>query len=179
MSDETPTTDGATPEDAALQPSQPREVELVEAERIANLTVAEPAGGVLTKLRQGHLRTRKELEATEIVLDAQLAKLRHQGEAVERESKAYWDAKSVEVASSIKTYIQARLRSMENERMANRMDALQEAYEVYAQKSQEVLEGALPEEMKQSLLQRLGKTLEESLQRIETDAIAGRHDLTD
>ncbi len=184
MSDVTPAPDGADsdsaqPNDAALQPSEPREVQLVEAERIANLTVAEPTGGVLTKLRQSHLRTRKELEATAIVLDAQLAKLRHQGEAVERESKAYWDAKSVEVASSIKTYIQARLRGMENERMASRMDALQEAYEVYAQKTEEVLGGSLPEEMQQSLLQRLGKTLESALQRIETDAIASRHDLDD
>lgn len=171
--------DGASTSDAALEPRAPREVELVEAERIANLSLTEPASGTLGKLLHGHLRTRKELEATAIVLDAQLAKLRHQGEAVARESKAYWDAKSVEVASTIKTYVQARLRNLENERMAHRMDALQEAYEVYAQKTEEVLEGPLPEEMKQSLLQRLGRTLEESLQRIEADAIADRHDLTD
>lgn len=165
--------------ESSLQETPASEVQLVEAQRVSDLSMDDPAGGLLSKLRHGHLRTRKELEAVEIVLDAQLAKLRHQGEAVERESKAYWDAKSVEVASSIKTYVQARLRAMENERMESRMSSLQEAYEMYAAKSEEVLQGSLPESMKESLLQRLGQTLETSLKRIETDAIAGQHDLLD
>lgn len=162
----------------SLVPSLQDGAALVEAQRITGLTLDEPAG-IIRKLRLSQLHTRKELEATAVVLDAQLAKLRHQGEAVERESKAYWDAKSVEVASSIKTYVQSRLRGMENERMASRMNSLQEAYELYAAKTEEILEGSMPESMKEDLIKRLGKTLEDTLQRIETDALADQHGLGD
>ena len=37
----------------------------------------------------------------------------------------------------------------------------------------------MPEEMKESLVKRLGQTLEDALRRIETDAIAGKHELAD
>ncbi len=169
----------AAPEpETALQKPAASEIELVQGQRSTDLVMSEPVG-MLAKLRVANLRSRKELEAANIVLDAQLAKLRHQGEAVARESKAYWDAKSVEVASSIKTYVQARLRGLENERMASRMDSLQEAYELYAEKTKEVLEGPMPDSMKESLIKRLGTTLEDTLTRIETDAIASEHELGD
>jgi hypothetical protein len=164
--------------ETAIQRSEPQAVERVETQQAAELFEREPTG-LISRMRATNLRSRKELEAAEVVLDAQLTELRHRGEAAARESKAYWDARSVEVASTIKTYVQARLRGMENERMAGRMDALQEAYELYHAKTKEILAGSMPDAMKEDLIKRLGDNLQETLRRIETDAIAGKHDLGD
>ncbi|NRB36795.1 MAG: DNA/RNA non-specific endonuclease, partial [Rhodobacteraceae bacterium] len=82
--------------------------------------------------------TKKELEAVAIVLDARIDQMRHQAAAASRESKAYWDAKSAEVVSAMKTFVQAQLRGIENERMASRLDSLKSAYEMFASKVREV-----------------------------------------
>ena len=51
-----------------------------------------------------------------------------------KKSKTYWNAKSAEVVSAMKTFVQAQLRGIENERMASRLDSLKDAYEMFASK---------------------------------------------
>ena len=130
------------------------------------------------RLRENRLVSAKQLEATEIMLDTQIEKLGHQAEAAKRESKAFCDAKSVEVAENIKTYFQAKIRTLENERLMSRNESINEAYTRTAQKMEEVLNGPLPDQLKTEVIERLSKNLEKTVEHLENNTIAARHGLT-
>jgi len=129
------------------------------------------------RLRETRLMSAKQFEATEITLDTQLEKLRHQAEAIKRESKAICDAKSVEVAENIKAYFQAKIGNLENERLTSRNEAVDEASKRTAQKMEEVLNGPLPDELKKGVIERLLKILEGTLERHDNNTIAEKYGL--
>jgi len=79
---------------------------------------------VLERFQISRLRSRKELEAMEIVLDSRLEELRHAANARSEESKARWDSRTAEVVSGLKTVVQARLRGIENERLVDRFESI-------------------------------------------------------
>ena len=144
----------------------------------AEIATTEPLG-LIGRLRLENLQSRKELEAVQVVLDAKIEQMRHQADAASRESKAYWGVRSAEVVEAMKTYVQARLRGIENERMASRLDSLKSAYELFASKVEEVESGSLPEEIRADLIRKMRENLDETIQRLEGDAIAEKYDLTD
>src|SRR5262249_32653100 len=78
------------------------------------VTASKP--GFIARLRHRGLRAENEIKAIRIVYQTEIEKLRHQAAAAVRESKAFWDAKSVEISETIKTYVQATLRALEVER---------------------------------------------------------------
>lgn len=142
---------------------------------------AQPSGplAVIDRFRLAQLRSRKELEAVEIVLDARLTEMRHAAEAAAEESRARWNARTAEVVSALKTVVQAQLRGIENERMEQRFEAIERAYETFAAKVREVETGPLPDELRQDLVHKLRAHLTATIERLENDAIAGRYDLKD
>ena len=86
-------------------------------------------GGLIDQYRQGREKAKHDLAQAKTVYATQLSLLKHQADAAERESRAFWDARSVEVSETIKTYVQSTIRALELERMDSRNSALQEAYE--------------------------------------------------
>jgi hypothetical protein len=135
--------------------------------------------GLIDKFKLASLQSKKELEAVSILLDSRITQMSHQAEAAARESKTYWDAKSAEVVSAMKTFVQAQLRGIENERMASRLDSLKDAYEVFASKVREVESGSLPEEIRGDLIRKMHENLNATIERLEKDAIAETYDLND
>lgn len=133
----------------------------------------------LERFQMARLRSRKELEAMEIVLDSRLAELRHAADSRSAESKARWDARTAEVVSGLKTVVQAHLRTIENERMGGRFESIERAYETFAAKVRDVETGSLPDELRQDLVTKLRRNLEATIQRLEDDTIADRYDLKD
>ena len=83
----------------------------------------------IDRIRANSLKSSKQLEAARIVFDTHIETLTHQSDAKIRESKAFWDAKSVEVAEKIKTYVKASLRDLEIEQLSSRNDSITEAYD--------------------------------------------------
>lgn len=134
---------------------------------------------VLERYQMARLRSRKELEAMEIVLDSRLAELRHAADSRSAESKARWDARTAEVVSGLKTVVQAQLRGIENERMGGRFESIEKAYRTFAAKVRDVETGELPEELRQDLVAKLRQNLEATIKRLEDDTIADRYDLKD
>ncbi len=94
-----------------------------------------------------------------------------------RESKAFWDAKSVEVAEKIKTYVQSNIRELEIERLTSRNDAIEEAYNRANDKMQEVIKKDLPDNLKVKLIAQLVDNLEDTVERIRNDVIAEKYNL--
>jgi hypothetical protein len=164
---------------------EPAEAEIVEASADGELaetdgtTAPDQPLGVIDRFRFAQLRTRKELEAVEIVLDARLDELRRAADAASQQSKARWDARTAEVVTALKTVVQAQLRSIETERMEQRFQAIERAYELFASKVREVETGPLPEDLRGELIQKLRANLTATLQRLEDDTLADRYDLTD
>jgi len=153
-----------------------------DVEVVANASgESTPTGPVrlIDKFKLANLRSKKELEAVAIVLDARIDELRHQADAASRESKAYWDGKTAEVVSAMKTFVQAKLRGIENERMASRFDSLESAYNNFAAKVREVEAGSLPEELRESLIRKMHVNLTETIERLENDRLADTYDLKD
>lgn len=165
-------------DEALPKPLPPQEVEALSTRAAGELATTEPLG-LIDKYKLATLRSKKELEAVRVVLDTHLDMLRHQADAAARESKTRWDSKSAEVVSAMKSFVQARLRSIENERMASRLDALQAAYELFAEKVREVERGSLPEDLRQDLIRKMHENLNGTIERLENDSIARKYDLSD
>lgn len=144
----------------------------------AGMTIRNPQG-FLAQLRFSSLRSRRDLEAADVALSAEIELLRHRAEAASRESKAYWDAKSVEIATTIKSYVQARLRMLEIERFADKTSALEHAYELFWSKIETIQDKALPEDVKSQLIDSVHRSFSDLLNRLQDDTIAGRFDLKD
>jgi len=142
---------------------------------------AAPAGplGLIDRFRFAQLRSRKELEAVEIVLDARLDEMRNAAAAAARESKARWNARTADVVTALKTVVQAQLRGIENERMVSRFESIERAYEAFAAKVREVETGTLPDELRDDLVRKLREHLTATIARLENDAIADRYELKD
>jgi hypothetical protein len=157
----------------------PQEAELADAPPDGAAPTPTQPLGLIDKYRLANLRSRKELEAVEIALDARITEMRHQADAASRESKAYWDAKSAEVVTAMKTFVQAQLRGIENDRMASRFDSITSAYELFATKVREIETGSLPDDLREGLIRKLRENLTETIGRLENDALADRYDLKD
>ena len=64
-------------------------------------------------------------------------------------------ARTAEVVSGLKTVVQARLRGIENERMDNRFESIEKAYQTFAARVRDIETGELPEELRQDLVGKL------------------------
>jgi len=137
----------------------------------------EPSG-LRERWAQGRLQRDKELEAIRIIFDTQLTKLTHQAEAATRESKAFWDAKSVEIAETIKTYVQSAIRSLENDRLVSRNEAITEAYTRTDEQIRTVFDGILSDQLKSQLIHNMMLNLKGTVDRLMSDAIAEKYGLT-
>ncbi|MCP3914950.1 MAG: hypothetical protein GY711_05305 [bacterium] len=157
--------------------SEELEVRPVEPD-LSRPVPTEPVG-FLDQFLVARLRSKKELEAVTIVLDNHLDRLRHQAESRSRESETYWNARSAETVAAMKTYAQAKLRLLENQRMASRWDAFQEAYELFDAKVREIEGGSLSDEVRETLIKKIRENLASTIERIEADTIAGQYDLKD
>ena len=137
----------------------------------------EPSG-IRERWAKGRFQREKELEAMRIIYDTQLTKLTHQAEAATRESKAFWDAKSVEIAETIKTYVQSAIRSLENDRLVSRNEAITEAYTRTDEQIRTVFDGTLSDQLKSQLIHNMMLNLKGTVDRLMSDAIAEKYALT-
>lgn len=133
--------------------------------------------GLVNKLKANSLRSKKQLEAQEVVFNTQIEKLKHQAEATERQSKAYWDAKSVDFTEGLKTYAQQNMQLLENSRLENKSKAIQDAYLIAHEKMNEIIEGILPDSMKEELVMKIIEARDKTVVRIEEDTIAKQYEL--
>lgn len=133
--------------------------------------------GFFNKMKSNKLKSEKQIEAQEVIFNNQIARLRHQAEATERQSKAYWDAKSVDFSEGLKTYAQQSMQLLENARRANKSKAVMDAYEDSHRKIKEVMERNMPDVMKHELIEKIRSITEDAVLRIEKDVIANRYNL--
>ena len=83
----------------------------------------------------------------------------------------------MEVAESIKTYVQSTIRALEFNRLDSRNDDLQRAYESAAVALDKAKSSSLPEIMKDRLIQDILGNFERTLERIKEDTIVSKYDL--
>ncbi|HRW65320.1 MAG TPA: hypothetical protein P5032_06160 [Candidatus Competibacter sp.] len=162
-----------------LQVLKPGTREMVASQ--VDISDSAPAknAGILTRMKANALKNKKELEAAEVIFDTQLEKLKHQATAAKRESQAFWDAKSVEVSESIKTYVQSTLSSLENQRLTTKNEAIEQAYKETSRKITEIYaDEQLPPMLRDRLIQELMENMKNTVDRLKNDAIAQRYDLT-
>ena len=89
--------------------------------------------GMINRLRLRNAESAHQLERARLAYRTDMQLITHQSDAAIRESRAFWDAKSVEVAETIKTYVQATVRALEIDRLDSRNADIQRAYEVARQ----------------------------------------------
>lgn len=147
------------------------------AETESDASVAEEKMGLIAKLRRRNAESAHELEKARTTYSTEMQLLRHRADAAIRESRAFWDAKSVEVAESIKTYVQSTIRALEIDRLDSRNADLQRAYESAATALEKARSSSLPEVMKDRLIQDVLRNFEATLERIQNDTIVSRYDL--
>lgn len=131
----------------------------------------------IMNMKVNSLQRDKELEAQRIILDTEIEKLNHQADATKRQSKAYWDARSVDFAEGIKTYAQNSMDNLENKRNNNKIDALKKLYENTIEKVTEVNDGNLPEILKEKLITEMWQQLSSTEERIKSNTMANKYDL--
>ena len=133
--------------------------------------------GLIRRLQLKNAESAHELQKAKMTYETGIHLLQHKADAAIRESKAFWDAKSVEVAESIKTYVQATVRALEIDRLDSRNEDLQRCYESAAVALDRAKSSAIPEVMKDRLIQDILKNFERTLERIQEDTIVSKYDL--
>lgn len=133
--------------------------------------------GVISRLKLRNAESAHELQKAKTTYETEIELIRHKADAAIRESKAFWDAKSVEVAESIKTYVQSTVRALEINRLDSRNDDLQRAYESAAVALDKAKTSSIPEVMKDRLIQDILSNFERTLERIKEDTIVSKYDL--
>ena len=139
--------------------------------------VQEEKMGLISRLRLRNAESAHELQKARTTYETEIELIRHKADAAIRESRACWDAKSVEVAETIKTYVQSTVRALEIDRLDSRNADLQRAYQSAAEALEKARASSLPEVMKDRLIQDILNNFENTLQRIQEDTIVSRYDL--
>lgn len=154
------------------------EVDLVaEPQADAGDEVSHEKMGVIRRLQARNAASAHELQKARTTYETEIQLIRHKADAAIRESKAFWDAKSVEVAESIKTYVQATVRALEIDRLDSRNADLQRAYESASDALEKAKSSTMPEVMKDRLIQDILNNFEKTLARIQEDTIVSKYDL--
>ncbi len=133
--------------------------------------------GMINRLRLRNAESAHQLERARLAYRTEMQLITHQSDASIRESRAFWDAKSVEVAETIKTYVQATVRALEIDRLDSRNADIQRAYEVAASALEKARSAKLPEVLKDRLMQDVLDNFERTLSRIQNDTIVSKYDL--
>ncbi len=133
--------------------------------------------GMINRLRLRHAESAHQLERARLAYRTDMQMITHQSDAAIRESRAFWDAKSVEVAESIKTYVQATVRALEIDRLDSRNNDLTRAYEAAASALEKAKSTKLPEVLKERLIRDILDNFERTLTRIQNDTIVSKYDL--
>ena len=133
--------------------------------------------GMINRLRLRNAESAHQLEKARLAYRTEMQLITHQSDAAIRESRAFWDAKSVEVAETIKTYVQATVRALEIDRLDSRNADIQRAYEVAASALEKARSAKLPEVLKDRLMQDVLDNFERTLSRIQNDTIVSKYDL--
>ncbi len=133
--------------------------------------------GMINRLRLRHAESAHQLERARLAYRTEMQMITHQSDAAIRESRAFWDAKSVEVAESIKTYVQATVRALEIDRLDSRNNDLTRAYEAAATALEKAKTTKLPEVLKDRLIRDILDNFERTLTRIQNDTIVSKYDL--
>jgi len=133
--------------------------------------------GMINRLRLRNAESAHQLEKARLAYRTEMQLITHQSDAAIRESRAFWDAKSVEVAETIKTYVQATVRALEIDRLDSRNADIQRSYEVAASALEKARNSRLPEVMKDRLIRDILDNFERTLGRIQNDTIVSRYDL--
>lgn len=154
-----------------------RVVSRTEAEPVSDEQVVEEKMGVISRLKLRNAESAHELQKAKMTYETEMELIRHKADASIRESKAFWDAKSVEVAESIKTYVQATVRALEIDRLDSRNADLQKTYESAATALENARSSPLPEVMKDRLIEDILNNFERTLERIQNDTIVSKYDL--
>ena len=154
-----------------------RVVSRTEAEPVSDDQVVEEKMGAISRLKLRNAESAHELQKAKMTYETETELIRHKADASIRESKAFWDAKSVEVAESIKTYVQATVRALEIDRLDSRNADLQKTYESAAAALEKARLSPLPDVMKDRLIEDILNNFEKTLERIQNDAIVSKYDL--
>ncbi len=133
--------------------------------------------GMINRLRLRNAESAHQLERARLAYRTDMQLITHQSDAAIRESRAFWDAKSVEVAETIKTYVQATVRALEIDRLDSRNADIQKTYEVAASALEKARAAKLPEVMKDRLIKDILDNFERTLGRIQNDTIVSKYDL--
>ncbi len=133
--------------------------------------------GLINRLRLRNAESAHQLERARLAYRTDMQLITHQSDASIRESRAFWDAKSVEVAETIKTYVQATVRALEIDRLDSRNSDIQRAYEVAAAALEKARTAKLPEVLKDRLMKDVLDNFERTLSRIQNDTIVSKYDL--
>jgi len=133
--------------------------------------------GMINRLRLRNAESAHQLERARLAYRTEMQLITHQSDAAIRESRAFWDAKSVEVAETIKTYVQATVRALEIDRLDSRNADIQRAYEVASASLEKARAAKLPEVLKDRLMKDILDNFERTLSRIQNDTIVSKYDL--
>ena len=158
--------------------NEPELITQRENPEVAQSTAVEQAKmGALTRLRARNAASAHELQKARLTYETEIGLLRHKADAALRESRAFWDARSVEIAETIKTYVQSTIRALEIDRLDSRNSDLQRAYESASAALTKAKESSLPQIMQDRLIQDILTSFENTVDRIQSDTIVSKYDL--
>lgn len=137
------------------------------------------SSGVLNRLKANILIGKKEREEQAIILDIRIEQLKIQGEAIKKQSIAYWNSISSNFTEQLRSVAQDNLYQIENQRILRKMNTISNIYENVFCKMVEVANGNMPDSMKKELIGKIVSARDKSIERVENDILAKLYSLID
>ena len=107
----------------------------------------------------------------------QIECLKHQATAIERQSSAYWDTRSVDFAEGLKTYAQKNMAMLEQARRSNKSETVEAVYLDANAQFKELEQRNIPQSLKLEIAQRIVEIRDQAIDRIMDDTLANKYDL--
>jgi|GEM_PF-2467943 len=132
-------------------------------------------GGLIGRLMSIPIRKQQREDIARVTHQTTIALMEDRATGIKRESHAYWQARSVQIAETMEEYLRQHLRGIEIERMEHIIQSLEQASITFNTKLEEIEARPLPDLIKDKLITASFAQYERTCQRIQDDAIMQKY----
>lgn len=131
--------------------------------------------GVFSRLLTMPMRSEQRREAAQLMHGTRVALMEHRADAIKRESHAYWQSRSVQLAASMDEYLRQHLSDIQLERMDHIKHSMIKASDSLNASLDQIESSSYPALLKDRLMSHALDLYEQTIERIKDDALVQRH----
>ncbi|MCX6847913.1 MAG: hypothetical protein NTY98_03240 [Verrucomicrobia bacterium] len=137
--------------------------------------LADDQGGFFARVLAFPFRATQREALSKVMHETRLALMNHRKEAIERESRAIWEASSMKIVAVMAEYLNQHLRDIEQERYDHIMQSSEDAAALLTRHLEKIEASILPDLVKERLLKQALEQYDITIERITDERLALRY----